>query len=187
MTTTSEYVMCQALCWTHYLHSIDSDDNLAKQVLLVPLIGSEIKSAKFRHHPQEAQLVQRHCWDSKVDLFSSGHRPAQCLPGSLLYHVSVVESLGDICQNWVPAKMANLKLEKVDQGDSSQWEKEDISPGGYPASEVLTPIFVVHPAVASSSRMLGVIMTVTVIPLRSWWKITEALSFTDPLPLPLLR
>lgn len=60
--------------------------------LLVPFIGSESNSVKFRHHPQETQLVKWHCWDSKVDLSNSGHLPTRCLHQSLRVWVISVKA-----------------------------------------------------------------------------------------------
>lgn len=155
-------------------------------MLLVPFIGSETKSVKFRHQPQETQLVKWHCWDSKVDPFNSGHLPPRRLSGSLLHHASVVQSLGDICQSWYQPKWLTSNWGRRWIREIVLGDKKKASSRGDPASEVLTLIFIAHSAVASSSLMLSVIMIITVIPLRSGWKITGALSFTDLLPLPLL-
>lgn len=66
--------------------------------------------------------------------------------------------------------MANLKLEKKVEREIGLREGHLLAGrgcGGDPASEVLTLIFTVHSAVASSSLMLSVRKILTVIPLRS--------------------
>lgn len=65
-------------------------------------------------------------------------------------------------------------------------EKKRTSSLGYLAPEVLILIFTAHSAAASSSLMVTVLMILAMIPLRSSWKITEALSVTDLPPHPLL-